>query len=185
MDDLDARIIEILQKDGRASNAGIARDVGVSEGTVRRRLKRLIDDQYFSVVAMTDPVKMGYHSEGLIGIQVDPDKIDQVAAELSKLEEVNWVALSALDSPQRVLARVRYRMTVAPATVYPAEPAGTIRVVFDEPQRAITPGQSVVLYDDDLLLGGGIITATERNQPATDRPTELPATALPTLVSVT
>ncbi len=92
MDDLDAKIIEILQKDGRASNAGIARDVGVSEGTVRRRLKRLIDEKYFSVVAMTDPVKMGYHSEGLIGIQVDPDKIDQVAAELSKLEEVNWVA---------------------------------------------------------------------------------------------
>ena len=60
-----------------------------------------------------------------------------------------------------------------------------MRVVFDEPQRAITPGQSVVLYDDDLLLGGGIITATERSRPAADRSTELPATALPALVSVT
>ena len=90
-----------------------------------------------------------------------------------------WIA------PRRVMARVRYRMTVAPATVYPAEPAGTMRVVFDEPQRAITPGQSVVLYDDDLLLGGGIITATERNQPTTDRSTELPTIAPPALVSVT
>ena len=91
MDELDTKIIEILQQDGRASNAGIARTVGVSEGTVRRRLKRLIQDEYIRVVAMTDPVKMGYNSEGLIGIQVDPDKIDQVADELSKLDEVNWV----------------------------------------------------------------------------------------------
>ena len=58
---------------------------------MRRRLKRLIQDEYIRVVAMTDPVKMGYNSEGLIGIQVDPDKIDQVAEELSELDEVTWV----------------------------------------------------------------------------------------------
>ncbi len=91
MDKTDTGIIEILQKDGRASNASIARAVGISEGTVRRRLKRLIDGRYFHIVAVIDPSRMGYHSEGLIGIQVDPDKIDQVADELARLDEVNWV----------------------------------------------------------------------------------------------
>ena len=94
MDELDTKIISLLQQDGRASNAGIARKVGVSEGTVRRRLKRLVQEEYIHVVAMLDPAKMGYASEALIGVQVDPDKIDQVAADLAKLEEVNWVAIT-------------------------------------------------------------------------------------------
>jgi Lrp/AsnC family transcriptional regulator for asnA, asnC and gidA len=94
MDELDTRIIEILQNDGRASNAGIARTVGVSEGTVRRRLKRLIQGEYIRVVAVTDPAKMGYVSEGLIGLQADLDKIDSVADELAKLEETSWVTIT-------------------------------------------------------------------------------------------
>ena len=94
MDELDTKIIALLQQDGRASNAGIARKVGVSEGTVRRRLKRLIQEQYISVVAMLDTKRMGYASEALIGVQVDPDKVDQVANDLSQLEEVNWVAIT-------------------------------------------------------------------------------------------
>ena len=94
MDELDAKIIAMLQEDGRASNAGIARRVGVSEGTVRRRLKRLVQDEYISVVALLDPGKMGYAAEGLIGVQVDPDKIDQVADALADLEEISWVSVT-------------------------------------------------------------------------------------------
>ncbi len=94
MDGLDTRIVDILQKDGRASNAGIAREVGVSEGTVRRRLKRLVQEEYIQVVALPDPVKMGYESQALVGVQVDPDKIDQVADDLSELSQVNWVAVT-------------------------------------------------------------------------------------------
>ena len=92
MDDLDTKIISLLQEDGRASNAGIAREVGVSEGTVRRRLKQLIQEEFIRVVALLDPGKMGYASEALVGVRVDPDKIDQVAERLAALEEVNWVA---------------------------------------------------------------------------------------------
>lgn len=94
MDELDRKIIALLQQDGRASNAGIARQVGVSEGTVRRRLKRLVQDEYIKVVALLDPAKMGYHSEALIGVQVDPDKVDQVAENLAKLDEISWVAVT-------------------------------------------------------------------------------------------
>ena len=94
MDGLDTKIIEILQKDGRSSNAGIARRVGVSEGTVRRRLKRLVQEEYVRVVAIPDPSKLGYDSEALIGVQVDPDKVDQVGEGLSALDEVSWVAIT-------------------------------------------------------------------------------------------
>ena len=94
MDVLDTKIIEILQGDGRASNAGIARQVGVSEGTVRRRLKRLVQEEYIQVVALPDRAKMGYDSQALVGVQVDPDKVDQVADGLAELDEVNWVAVT-------------------------------------------------------------------------------------------
>ena len=94
MDELDNEIVRILQRDGRASNAGIARDVGVSEGTVRRRLKRLVQGEFIQVVALPDPTKMGFESQALIGIQVDPDKMDQVADGISDLDEIKWVAIT-------------------------------------------------------------------------------------------
>ena len=94
MDELDLKIIAILQSDGRASNARIARDPGVSEGTVRRRLKRLIDEEYISVVAMLDPKKMGFTAEALIGVKADPNMIDQIAADIAELNDVSWVAVT-------------------------------------------------------------------------------------------
>ena len=94
MDDLDRKIIELLQVNGRASNARIARDVGVSEGTVRRRLRRLVQDEIIRVVAVPDPDKMGYNTVALIGIQSDPDKIDDVAERLAELPEVQYVSLT-------------------------------------------------------------------------------------------
>ena len=94
MDELDRKIIELLQVNGRASNARIARDVGVSEGTVRRRLRRLVQDEIIRVVAVPDPEKMGFNTVAIIGIQADPDKIDDVAARLSELQETQYVSLT-------------------------------------------------------------------------------------------
>ena len=68
-----------------------------------------------------------------------------------------WFPFPALTGPLRVKAKARSRMTEQSATVYPEE-NGFARVVFDEPQRAITPGQAVVLYDGDMVVGGGTIT---------------------------
>jgi len=68
-----------------------------------------------------------------------------------------WHTIAQLDAPMRVNAKARSRMAEQPATVYPAE-NGFARVVFDEPQRALTPGQAVVLYDGDIVIGGGTIT---------------------------
>ncbi len=70
--------------------------------------------------------------------------------------DFNWIAIDRLDAPLRCMAKARSRMEEQPATVYPME-NGLVRVVFDTPQRAITAGQAVVLYRDDLVLGGGTI----------------------------
>ncbi|MDE2801261.1 MAG: Lrp/AsnC family transcriptional regulator [Chloroflexota bacterium] len=94
MDELDRKIIRILQENGRASNARIARDVGVSEGTVRRRLQSLLQDGVIKVVALPDPEVLGYNTEALVGIQVDPDKIDSVARQLAALRESAWVSVT-------------------------------------------------------------------------------------------
>ena len=68
----------------------------------------------------------------------------------------NWIPFPTLTKPMHVNARARYNQKEQPATVYPGE-NGTARVVFDQPQRAMTPGQAVVLYDGDILVGGGTI----------------------------
>ena len=68
----------------------------------------------------------------------------------------NWIPFQTLTEPIRVTAKARSRHNGAPATVYPLED-GTAKVIFDEPQRAITPGQAVVLYQEDLVIGSGTI----------------------------
>lgn len=68
----------------------------------------------------------------------------------------NWIPFPALTEPMQVTAKARSRHNGAPATVYPLED-GTAKVVFDEPQRAITSGQAVVLYQEDLVIGSGTI----------------------------
>lgn len=71
----------------------------------------------------------------------------------------NWLPFPALTEPIKVTAKARYRHIPQPATVFPEE-NGNGRVVFDAPQRAITPGQTVVLYQGDMVVGSGIITDT-------------------------
>lgn len=72
-------------------------------------------------------------------------------------DDWNWISIAQLDKPLRCMAKARSRMTEQPATVYPLA-NGAARVEFDEPQRALTPGQAIVLYDGDTVLGGGTIT---------------------------
>ena len=69
---------------------------------------------------------------------------------------VNWLAIAQPDEPVRANVRIRYRAIDAPATIAPTG-AGRVRVEFDEPQAAITPGQAAVFYDGDVVVGGGWI----------------------------
>ncbi|MBI2872243.1 MAG: Lrp/AsnC family transcriptional regulator [Chloroflexi bacterium] len=94
MDDLDLKLITILQTNGRASNAYMARQVGVSEGTVRRRLGRLIGDGVIRVMAVPEPLKLGLGTMALIGLQVEPDKIEGVANRIAAFSETQYVAVT-------------------------------------------------------------------------------------------
>jgi tRNA-specific 2-thiouridylase len=88
-------------------------------------------------------------------VTLGPDKA--LYHKALRANDWNWIAISQLAEPIRVKAKARSRMVEQSATVYPEE-NGFARVEFDEPQRAITPGQAVVLYDGDLVVGGGTIT---------------------------
>ena len=74
------------------------------------------------------------------------------------LEEVNWIEGLPPREPLRAMGKARYRSSEVPCTVRAAE--GGLEVEFDEPQRALTPGQALVLYDGEYVLGGGTISLT-------------------------
>ena len=94
MDDLDVNIINLLQLDGRASNAKIAREAGVSEGTIRRRLKKLIEDGYLSVIATPNLDRLGFATTAMIGIQTEPGMSEKVATTIAELEQAHYVAVT-------------------------------------------------------------------------------------------
>ncbi|MBU1244032.1 tRNA 2-thiouridine(34) synthase MnmA [Myxococcota bacterium] len=77
-------------------------------------------------------------------------------------DSVIWAAGAPPAAPLHIAARIRQKHAEAPALVTPTGP-DTVRVTFDDPQLAVTPGQAVVFYDDDLVLGGGIISSSSPN----------------------
>jgi len=76
--------------------------------------------------------------------------------------DLNWIAIDTLREPMRVSAKIRHRHEPASATIEGAANGETL-VTFDQPQRAITPGQAVVFYDGDVVVGGGWIAETKKN----------------------
>ena len=86
MDKLDREIIGAMQLDGRASNAKIARETGVSEGTVRRRLRLLIQDDVVKVIAVPNLEELGYATTAFIGLRTAPSKSDSVAEAVANLD---------------------------------------------------------------------------------------------------
>ena len=94
MDELDQRIIGLLQVDGRLSNASIARRLRVSEGTIRRRVSRLIREDVISIAAVPNFEKLGFTTSAFIGLQVRPGKADDVADALAGLREVHYVSVT-------------------------------------------------------------------------------------------
>src|SRR5260221_4306694 len=71
--------------------------------------------------------------------------------------QVNWVSWPGLAAPARAEVKIRNRHLAAHATLHPGATPDQVEVHFDEPQRAVTPGQAAVFYDEDLVLGGGWI----------------------------
>lgn len=93
-DALDLQLIRLLQEDGRRPTAAIARDVGLPEATVRRRIDRLIREQTIKVVAVADDEKLGLALHVLIGLQIDLQHVETVGSALCALQEVRWVGMT-------------------------------------------------------------------------------------------
>ena len=108
-------------------------------------------------IAMGAPVYVCSKDMSANTVTIGPEEALFTATLVAK--DWNWLPFPALSEPLRVMAKARYRHIPQPATVYPLED-GNAKVVFDAPQRAITPGQTVVLYDGDMVVGSGIITET-------------------------
>jgi len=94
IDDMSKAIIEKLQRDGRRSYAGIGKDVGLSEAAVRQRVQRLIDSGVMDIVAVTDPMQLGFTRQAMVGVRCQGDAI-KVAERLAKLDAVSYVVLTA------------------------------------------------------------------------------------------
>ena len=104
-------------------------------------------------LAMGEPVYVCSKDMQCNTVTVGPEEALYTSTLLAT--DWNWIPFPELTQPIRVNAKARYRHIPQPATVYPDG-----KVVFDTPQRAITPGQTVVLYQDDLVIGSGTITDT-------------------------
>ena len=94
LDDVSKAIIEELQQDGRRSYASIGKVVGLSEAAVRQRVQRLIESGVMQVVAVTDPLELGFARQAMIGIRAN-GPLEPVADALSQMEEVVYVVMTA------------------------------------------------------------------------------------------
>ena len=91
LDQVDCQMIELLQKDGRIANTDIAREIGLSEATVRTRLNRLIKEEFIQIVAVSNPIKLGFKIVGNIRIHVEIKKMNKIITELEKLKPLWFI----------------------------------------------------------------------------------------------
>jgi Lrp/AsnC family transcriptional regulator for asnA, asnC and gidA len=93
MDDLDQAIVQLLQQDGRIAFTEIAQQLGVSEGTVRNRYTRLIDEGALQVIGMINPHQMGIDAPALIGVSLEAENWDDAIADIANFDEVSYLVL--------------------------------------------------------------------------------------------
>jgi Lrp/AsnC family transcriptional regulator, regulator for asnA, asnC and gidA len=94
LDDTSKAIIEQLQQDGRRPYGAIGKAVGLSEAAVRQRVQKLVDNGVIQIVAVTDPVEVGFARQAMIGIKATGDP-EPIADELAEMDEVDYVVITA------------------------------------------------------------------------------------------
>ncbi|OSC42859.1 Lrp/AsnC family transcriptional regulator [Mycobacterium decipiens] len=94
LDDLSKAIIEKLQEDGRRPYSAIAKEVGLSEAAVRQRVQRLMDASVMQIVAVTDPMQLGFARQAMIGIRATGDT-SKLAEQLAAIPAIDYVVLTA------------------------------------------------------------------------------------------
>jgi len=95
LDEKDRAIVSLLQYDGRTPFTKIAEELNITEGSVRQRVKRLIDSRKLQIVGIAQPKEMGWNEAGIIGINVQADRITEVADAIAQLPEVTYLIQAA------------------------------------------------------------------------------------------
>jgi Lrp/AsnC family transcriptional regulator for asnA, asnC and gidA len=93
MDRIDAAIIRALKEDGRMPFSRIAERLGVSAGMIRQRMQRLSDNGVLQVVAVTNPLKVGYHTMALIGVKAEGQRLQEIARQIAAFDEVIYLTI--------------------------------------------------------------------------------------------
>jgi Lrp/AsnC family transcriptional regulator for asnA, asnC and gidA len=93
MDKIDRAIIKALKEDGRAPFSRIADQLGLSPGTIRQRVQRLNDQGILQVVAVTNPLKIGFHTMALIGVKADGHRLHEIARQIAAFDEVIYLTI--------------------------------------------------------------------------------------------
>jgi Lrp/AsnC family transcriptional regulator for asnA, asnC and gidA len=112
LDEIDYKIIAALQQDGRLALAQIAEQLNVSPGMIRVRYNRLIEMGVLRIVAITNPLRMGYNTMALIGIKAEGEKLLEVAKKIAALEEVIYLIIvsGAYDIIAEVVCRDQHNL---------------------------------------------------------------------------
>jgi Lrp/AsnC family transcriptional regulator for asnA, asnC and gidA len=94
LDEINKQIIDHLQRDGRMSYATLAKTIGLSEAAVRQRVQRLLDNGLMQIVAVTDPLTLGFARQAMVGLRVTGD-LREIADKLASIPEVDYVVICA------------------------------------------------------------------------------------------
>ncbi|MDX1435177.1 MAG: Lrp/AsnC family transcriptional regulator [Anaerolineales bacterium] len=113
MDDIDRNIIRILQSNGRTPYTEIAKELAVSEATVRNRIARLLDDKVIQVIGLVDPYQLGYDAPAMIGVSVEPTMLESAASAIAEFREVSYLIMVSgeFDLMVEVMCRDRQALT--------------------------------------------------------------------------
>ena len=95
MDQIDLSILSSLQKDARRSYTDIAQELGISEGTVRNRAARLIENRAIQLVGLIDPNQLGFEAPAMIGVTVQSNLLEKAATEMAQFPEVSYLVMSS------------------------------------------------------------------------------------------
>jgi Lrp/AsnC family transcriptional regulator for asnA, asnC and gidA len=113
MDTLDRSIVALLQEDGRMHYTRISQILDVTEGTVRNRVAKLLEEKAIQIIGVLDPHRMGYTAPAIIGVSIQPPQLEKAAAEIAAMPEVSYLIMVAgeYDLIVEVFCRDREHLT--------------------------------------------------------------------------
>jgi len=95
LDNADRTIIKLLKDDGRVPFSRVAEQLNVSAGMIRQRVQRLTDNGVLQFVAVTNPLKIGYHTMALIGVKADGQRLKEIARQIAAFDEVIYLVITS------------------------------------------------------------------------------------------